>query len=64
MDGKEIKLLKKEDDAKLKDIIFDYLEESVNDLIVTDSPEVLSVVRKYNIMLTNIKNVCVYRNKF
>ena len=51
--------------VKLKDLIYKYLDESYEDLKdCIDNPEFTKVITKYNNILINIKNVCLYRNKF
>lgn len=56
---------KEQEDIKLKDLLYKYLQECNNDisLNISDTSKVL-VINKYRNMLSDIINVCVKRNRF
>lgn len=56
-------------DTRLKDLIYTYLDECLDDLkeaTIThkDNDVLINVIYKYSNMLINIKKVCINRNKF
>lgn len=56
---------KEQEDIKLKDLLYKYLQECNNDisLNISDTSKVL-VINKYRNMLSDIINVCRKRNRF
>ena len=57
--------MKSLENKKLKELLYEYLEEINNDIAsnIEDTAKVL-VINKYRNMLTNIIDVCKDRNKF